>query len=256
MNSPRLTLGSAVLVIVLAATAVIAARPGEPVTQVQAKSSSTNRGLTLWWVFAARDLATCRSPAYAFRHLRSELAGRLDFTAYGLDVDEQDARSFLRSERLDVDLAHPSRHMLPASLGNAPKPGLYLTKGDSLLRAFPSGISHTYPDLPALRAAIVPFLPRPTATAAATVPSKLGGRDAILHPALFAVGHHPRCDARKCVSVLAGRGPFRAWRNVRPLEGSRRKSLVRRNVRSRSAVLQLHDRLAVSPTEPLALGRI
>ncbi|HEX2095019.1 MAG TPA: hypothetical protein VHG28_21650 [Longimicrobiaceae bacterium] len=110
------------------------------------------------WVFRKEDLITCRTAAYALRHLKATLGSEVRITALAVDMDEGFARSFLRSERLPIELLTVPAHRLESRYGDTPPPGLYVLLGDSLVQAFPAGRGHDYPEVQTLERSILPLL--------------------------------------------------------------------------------------------------
>lgn len=96
---------------------------------------------TVQWVFTARDLISCKSAAYTLRHLRA-VDPSVAVVAYGIDVKEVEVRSFLRSERLDVELVIGSARSYEKQFNRRPLSGLYVLWGDSVVRV----PGRAYPD--------------------------------------------------------------------------------------------------------------
>jgi len=130
---------------------------------------------TVQWVFTARDLISCRTPAYALRHLRSELGPDVRVVAYGIDVDAADARSFLRFERLDVELVTGSARSYEKQFKKVARSGLYVLWGDSVVSGFRSVSGRAYPDPATVEQLLRSFPPS----------AEIRGRNAI-------PPHHPR----------------------------------------------------------------
>jgi hypothetical protein len=155
MKPLRLLVPVSLLSIVAIATAQ--ARGGASRTRLRTPVPEARQ--TVQWVFTARDLISCRTPAYALRHLRSQLGPDVRIVAYGIDVDEADARSFLRFERLDVELVTGSAGSYERQFKKVAKSGLYVLWGDSVMRGFPSVPGRAYPDPAAVQQMLRSFPP-------------------------------------------------------------------------------------------------
>jgi len=127
-----------------AAIATAGTRGGDPRARPAPPARATQQ--TVQWVFTARDLISCTTPAYALRHLRAELGPDVRVVAFGIDVDEADARSFLRFERLDVELVTGSARSYQQQFRKVPRSGLYVLRGDSVVSGFRSVPGRAYPD--------------------------------------------------------------------------------------------------------------
>lgn len=157
MKPARFLLGFAVFATALAPAAsragiLTADRRVEPKIQEDSRP-------VVSWVFYPADFLSCRSPAYAFRHLDAEFGSRVRLVAYGMNVDERRARSFLRDERLEVELITPTPERYRALYGRNPRTGVSLSRDGKIYQEFKAGTSYRYPSAGTLRSAVQQLIP-------------------------------------------------------------------------------------------------
>ena len=140
MNSLRLLIPVSLLSIVALATAAVRI----DATRAPEEEPAHEGRRAVQWVFTARDLISCKTVAYTLRHLRAESDPNLAVVAYGIDVNEADVRSFLRAERLNVELVTGSARRYEKQFNRRPASGIYVLRGDSVVRSFPSAPGRAY----------------------------------------------------------------------------------------------------------------
>jgi hypothetical protein len=149
----RLHRSALILLIAIAAAATAAARAGNHRTSSVTEGLSARiRGPQVQWIFYPKDLLSCSTPAFVLRHLHAELGRGVPVVAYGIDIERSDAQSFLRSERLNLELVTGSARSYRGLYKKTPVSGLYLVVGDSIISKIQPRDGSGYPSVQAIRA--------------------------------------------------------------------------------------------------------
>lgn len=156
MTPPRLPLVSLLLAGAVAAVALLGADTQR--TEPPPLEETAGEALVVHWVFRPAELITCKTPAYVLRHLRDDLGPNVRVVAYGVGVGEEEARSFLRAERVPAELRTATPEEYRSRYNMSPETGIYIVSGTNIVQAFPAGPNHRYPDVETLRAAVQPYL--------------------------------------------------------------------------------------------------
>jgi len=135
--------------LLLGATAslLIGAAPAVRANRVRTPGSPPDGRPVVRWVFGDADLMSCQTPAYALRHIRSRYGGAVELEAIGVDVDEESARSFLRTQRLHVRFVSLSAAQYRERFAANPVPGMFVIAHDRVLRSYPANRRYPEPDL-------------------------------------------------------------------------------------------------------------
>ena len=112
-----------------AASAQVAARHAGGV------ATQTNAELTVTWVFRGADLFACETVAYDLRRVIAEHGGRVDVRAIGIDADQELVASFLRKERLPIQVAPYTDAQYRLAFGTASSPAVFVTRGGQPVRS-------------------------------------------------------------------------------------------------------------------------
>jgi hypothetical protein len=78
------------------------------------------------WAFRTEDCLSCVTPAAAFRQIGRKYGSRVKIAALAVGEEPEVVKSFLRRERLDVDLAHVNVATYRTLFGSSPLPAIYV----------------------------------------------------------------------------------------------------------------------------------
>jgi hypothetical protein len=174
MKNLHVVLGTALLAAAVAPAVSIAAFRGT--SQLDEAQGIENSVPVIGWTFYDVDFLSCRTPASTFRHLAKELGPHVRLIAYGINIDEQRARSFLRKERLDIELITTTPEQYRARYGRNPKTGIHVARRGKIVQEFDAGPSHLYPTARALLSAVQAWVPAAASRSPAQSPPPLSPR--------------------------------------------------------------------------------
>jgi hypothetical protein len=98
------------------------------------------------WVFKAEDCLSCYTPASALRHLQGEYGSRVRIAAVLVGRDSATANSFLRRERLNVQLTSLSTLGYRKQFRWTPTPALYVVRDGEIALLAPNASGVAFED--------------------------------------------------------------------------------------------------------------
>jgi hypothetical protein len=101
---------------------------------------STRIGVT--WTLRDRDLFACESAAYDLRALVREHGGRVAIRAIAIDADPGLVTSFLRKERLQLQVSYLSAQQYRRAYGGEPVPSVAVSQRGRLVELLNTGQLH------------------------------------------------------------------------------------------------------------------
>jgi hypothetical protein len=120
-------LGSVAVVLTLSAGTALPAQPPVELRPI-VTAARTNSELTVTWVFRGEDLFACETVAYDLRRVLGEYGERVEVRAIGINADEELVASFLRKERLPIQVAPYTEVQYRQAFGTTNSPAVFIAR--------------------------------------------------------------------------------------------------------------------------------
>lgn len=95
--------------------------------------------LLVGWVLRAEDCLSCTTPTTAFRQMKAKYGDRVKIVGVGVATDSAAVESFLRRERLQVQMTYLDRLAYHRQFGWSPVPAVYVVRDGKVVVAPEAG---------------------------------------------------------------------------------------------------------------------